>query len=354
MIEFLQQHAFLLFGAGYVLAHLLGLGMALHAILNGRTPQGTVAWLMALIAMPALAIPFYLFFGSPRFWGYIRARRAGDSRLTPVVEELIANARGMDVLPEQTRQFMRVSSALARMPFSRGNAAELLIDGEATFDAICAAIAGAEHYVLVQFYIIHDDGLGRRFRDVLLERARAGVRVHLLYDEVGCWALPRAYLEQLREAGVEVSGFTSIGRRRSRFRINFRNHRKVVVVDGRVAFLGGHNVGDEYLGLDPKLGHWRDTHVALRGPVVHAVQLAFLEDWYWSTERIPQLDWQPRMAAEPGVNTLVLPSGPADELDTFAMYILEAINAARHRLWIVSPYFVPDEGVIYALQLAAL
>ena len=354
MTEFVIQHGWLLLGIGYLLLHLVGLGMALHVILNGRTPQGTVAWLMALLAMPTLAIPLYLFLGSPRFWGYIRARRAGDTRLTPVVEELVANARGMDLLPEQTRQFMRVSSELARMPFSKGNDARLLINGEATFDAICAAIDEARDYILVQFYIFHDDGLGRRFRDHLIARARAGVRVHLLYDEIGCWDLPRAYLDSLREAGVEVAGFSATRRWQNRFRINFRNHRKVVVVDGRVAFLGGHNVGDEYLGLDPKLGHWRDTHVRLEGPVVHAVQLAFLEDWYWSREQIPELDWQPRLAATPGLDTLILPSGPADELDTFEMFVLEAINAAQRRLWIVSPYFVPDEGVIHALQLAAM
>ena len=127
-----------------------------------------------------------------------------------------------------------------------------------------------------------------------------------------------------------------------------------MVVDGRVAFVGGLNVGDEYMGRNAKIGPWRDTHVKLTGPSVHAVQLAFLEDWHWAADALPELDWSPRPAESGAQDVLVLPSGPADQLETCGMFFVHAINSARRRLWIASPYFVPDVQVVCALQLAAL
>src|SRR5690606_11508481 len=140
---------------------------------------------------------------------------------------------------------------LARLPFMRGNGLRLLVDGAATFEAIFAAIDAAEEYILAQFYIIHDDAIGQAFQRRLLDAAARGVRVYLLYDEVGSHDLPRRYVRTLREAGCQVSGFSGDRGWLGRFRLNFRNHRKIVVVDGRVGFVGGLNVGDEYLGRNP-------------------------------------------------------------------------------------------------------
>jgi cardiolipin synthase len=157
----------------------------------------------------------------------------------------------------------------------------------------------------------------------------------------------------LEKAGVHVEAVRTAhwGRR---FQINFRNHRKVVVVDGRAAFVGGHNVGDEYVGLHPQLSPWRDTHVEIRGPAVLATQLAFVEDWYWATHAVPDLIWAPQSVCASDQRVLILPTGPADRLDTCALFFVQAINLSRERVWITSPYFVPDESVISALQLAAL
>ncbi|MCB1070007.1 MAG: cardiolipin synthase, partial [Kiritimatiellae bacterium] len=141
----------------------------------------------------------------------------------------------------------------------------------------------------------------------------------------------------------------------NRFQLNFRNHRKIVVVDGEVAYVGGLNVGDEYLGLDPKMSPWRDTHVEVRGPVVQGVQLSFAEDWYWAAgEVLSGLNWTPRAVEGGEVVALCLPSGPADRLETATLYFLSAINHAQRRIWVASPYFVPDEQIVSALQLAAL
>jgi cardiolipin synthase len=137
--------------------------------------------------------------------------------------------------------------------------------------------------------------------------------------------------------------------------LNFRNHRKVVVVDGRAAWIGGHNVGDEYLGRDPRFGRWRDTHLRIEGPAALAVQVSFAEDWHWATNQtIPDLVWNPTPAGEGDTTVLIVPTGPADKLETAGLMFTHAINSAHTRIWIASPYFVPDDAVLAALQLAGL
>jgi len=194
----------------------------------------------------------------------------------------------------------------------------------------------------------------RHLRDALIAKCREGVPVWFLYDEIGSKDLPAAYARSLREAGVSVRPFHSTRGSGNRFQLNFRNHRKIVVVDGRVGWVGGHNVGDEYLGRDPGFTTWRDTHVRIEGPAALELQLSFLEDWRWATDETLQLDWEPHAAEGSDAVVLVLPSGPADRLETASLMYQQAIHSARERLWIASPYFVPDEGVLAALHLAAL
>jgi cardiolipin synthase len=244
---------------------------------------------------------------------------------------------------------------LARLPVTSGNNAELLIDGAATFDSIFAGIDAAEHYVLVQFYIVKDDALGRALSARLVNKAKAGLKVCFLYDEIGSMGLSAAYLAELRSAGVDVHPFHSRKGYGNRFQLNFRNHRKTVVTDGRVAWIGGHNVGDEYMGRDPKTGAWRDTHVGLEGPAVLGAQLAFVEDWRWATDELPAgLSWEPRVAENGNMHSLVIASGPADVVETATLMFVQAIHSATTRIWIASPYFVPDDATTRALQLAAL
>jgi cardiolipin synthase len=243
------------------------------------------------------------------------------------------------------------------MPFFAGNSSRLLIDGDATFAAIFDAIESADDYVLVQFYIVEDDNLGRKLQHKLIRKAQQGVRVYFLYDAIGSNSLPGAYLLALQRAGVETAAFSGSGRSGGYpFRMNFRNHRKIVVVDGRYAFVGGHNVSVEYLGLSeaPGMRPWRDTHVMIEGPAVLGVQLAFLEDWYWITQQILQVRTDPVFAAGADQRVLVMPTGPADELDTCGLMFTDLIHSARQRIWIVSPYFVPDASVVSALQIVAL
>ncbi|MGL6253582.1 MAG: cardiolipin synthase, partial [Billgrantia desiderata] len=178
--------------------------------------------------------------------------------------------------------------------------------------------------------------------------------VYFLYDEIGSYKLPNAYLQTLRDAGVNVHRFHSTRGPGNRFQLNFRNHRKIVVADGARAWVGGFNVGDEYLQGHRKLGPWRDTHLKLEGPAALALQLVFIEDWHWATEEVPDLPWEPTVPSVNGVPALILPTGPADRFETASLMIQQAIHSARERIWISSPYFVPDEGVQGMLKLAAL
>lgn len=335
--------------------HLLGALTSIHAILSVRTSQGAIAWAVSLNTFPYVAVPAYWVFGRSNFEGYVVLRRAVTAELGAAEQQLARDLLAMRPAPESEPASAALLEKLAKLPATRGNHTELLIDGDATFRSIFESIAQARDYVLVQFYIIHDDELGRRLKDTLIAKARAGVRCYVLYDEIGSHDLPSAYKSALRSAGVDIRHFNTRQGDTNRFQLNFRNHRKIVIVDGRTAFVGGHNVGDEYLGKDAKIGPWRDTHVKVQGPVVQCVQVAWTEDWNWATSTRPTLNWKPEPAPG-GQDALAfcLPSSPADEFETCTLFFLHAIHSAKKRVWIASPYFVPDEQLISALQLAAL
>ncbi len=349
--------ALYLFGYFWAVVQVCGLLAALHAVFTVRTAQGAIAWAISLIFMPLLTLLPYLVFGRSSFDGYIHARRHANEEMRKAIANLdwrpwIEEALAVIGSPEQPHP-LRPFAQLAAMPSLASNRVHLLINGDATFDAILAAIAKAQQVILVQFFIIHDDQLGRRLQQALLERAAAGVQVYLLYDAVGSHTLPRHYVSQLQQAGVNVQAFSTRGGFISRFQLNFRNHRKIVVVDGQLGFVGGLNVGDEYLGYKPPLSPWRDTHLQLSGPVLACFQESFAEDWYWATRQLSPL-LLPASYPEDGVVCQAICSGPADPAETASLFFVQAINMAKQRIWLTSPYFIPDEAVFTALRLAVL
>jgi cardiolipin synthase len=336
------------------LSHLAGIAAAIHAVMTARTSQGAIAWALCLILFPYVTLPAYGLFGRGKFQGYVKARRAGDSQIDHLARALEKKMRLFRVRDEDVDPKYAALEELAEMPFTSHNDGTLLVNGRDAFAAMFKGIESAREYILVQFYIIRDDTLGREFKSLLERKSRAGVRVYVLYDEIGCYHLPRQYRRELAEAGVVNLPFRTSKGIRNRFQINFRNHRKIVLIDGQTAYVGGLNVGDEYMGKHKKFGPWRDTHVEVSGPCVQAIQFAFLEDWYWATGDVPELDWTPHPAPKDNETALVLASDPSDELETCGLFFMHLINSARHRIWVASPYFVPDSSLIYALQLAAL
>ncbi|OWU70607.1 cardiolipin synthase [Marinibacterium profundimaris] len=322
-----------------------------RAIRTARTPQGAVGWVVFLLTAPYIALVLYLFLGHHRYRHYQVSRRESGRIVEAARDFTTRFAPGPTPDGLNPEPFEK----LAAMGATRGNDMELLVDGNATFDALFAAIDGAEHYILAQFFIIHDDEIGKAFADRLIDAADRGVSVRLIFDPIGCRTLPDAYLDRLRDAGVHVPRKQKLARRSGRLQINYRNHRKTLIVDGHIGFTGGLNVGDEYLGRSERFGHWRDTFIRVTGPMVAELQLVFAEDWHWGTREtlVAPLHWEPA-AAEADMTGLVLPAGPADEVETGTMFFLSAIVAAQHRLWIASPYFVPDTDVLSALKQAAM
>ena len=340
--------------------HVLGALTAVDAIMNSRSPQGSTAWAVSLLTFPYLTLPLYWVFGRSKFNGYVDARRVGELGIHQIALQLKQHEEEhrsqWEQLEEETQHDLsRISAVeqLAKMPFTAGNRTDLLIDGKDAFEAIFAAMEAAKDYVLVQFFIVKDDRLGNEFQQQIEKLCARGVRVYFLFDEIGSYGLPSAWLRKLRRTGAVVHAFHTRKGLSNRFQINFRNHRKIVVVDGEIAFVGGLNIGVEYLGEGP-LGAWRDTHCSVVGPSVQCVQLSFLEDWHWATQEVPELNWVPKAAEGGDVDVLVLPSGPADNLETCNLFFIHAINSARDRIWIASPYFVPGIAVVDALRLAGL
>lgn len=354
-INHLQQRKKTVIVSLILILEVLGILSAMHAVMNVRTPQGSIAWAVSLVIVPVVSVPAYWVFGRDRFKGYVLARRADDEGL----DELWRRARqGVEQLVATTdwqNAAIRGAENLARLPFTGGNEAELLVDGEATFDSIFAGIDSARDYVLVQFYIVHADDIGNELKSRLIDAAKRGVDVYFLYDEIGSLGLEKSYIDDLRLGGVAILPFHSRKGSGNRFQLNFRNHRKTVVVDGNEAWVGGHNVGDEYLSRDPGIGHWRDTHMRLAGPAALGAQIAFVEDWRWAAdETLSDLNWEPGATPGGAAQSLIIASGPADEVDTASLMYTQAINAAARRIWIASPYFVPDDAIVQSLQLAAL
>jgi cardiolipin synthase len=332
---------------------------AAHALMRARTAEGTIAWVMCLIVLPFIAIPLYWVLGRSRFRGYVLARRAKDGPLATTFLEVLQTLAACEHHEDPPHPLLRPSAKLSGLPVTTGNDLELLAEGGQAFERMFEDIGKAKFYVLVLFFIVKSDDVGQRFKEALIERAKAGVRVFLLFDEFGSRKLPESYIESLIEAGVRPIAFSTQLGKGNRFQINFRNHRKIIVIDGHVAFSGGMNIGDEYTGVHTELGVWRDTLVRIEGPAVQCMQLVFVEDWNWATGAPPEdLIWEPpdlaRCKAGRGARTLVLPTSPADALDSCHLFFLEAIAAARRRIWITSPYFVPDRAIVAALQAAAV
>lgn len=324
---------------------------AVRAAQTARTPQGAVGWVVFLLTAPVLGVPAYLFLGHHRFRGYRIARQQSER----VVEGIKTFADFSRPDPDKMQINPRPFEALAHLPVSRGNGAELLIDGQATFDAIFQAIDEAKSYILIQFYIVRDDALGQQLQAKLIAAAERGVHVRFMTDAVGSYGLPASYLQAMRAAGIDLADPRDQRGPNFRFQLNYRNHRKTVIIDGETGFIGGHNVGVEYLGQSKRFGRWRDTHIRMTGHIVRQLQLIFVEDWHWARNEdlIDQLDWAGSESGQ-DMNALLVATGPGDDTETGAMLFFSAIAEAKQRIWIASPYFVPDIDIMTALQHAAL
>ena len=333
-------------------------------LVDRRQPVATLAWLMVVIFLPIVGVVLYLAFGMPRM---IRRSRQLQ-RLSRRVEHMLRRRdfdRKVDpgdgdpaYADPRTPALVRLGRSLAGAPASPHNACDILVNAAATYRAMIEAIDAATDHIHVQFYIIQPDRTGEALRDHLVKRAKAGITVRVLVDGVGSIALPNDFWRALELAGGEAAVFSPVGlwsRLRRRDRIDFRNHRKSLIVDGRIGFTGGINVGQEYLGLNPDLGHWRDTHMRIEGPAVLKMQRCFIEDWLNATEVLLDDERyvpEPHSAGSAAVQ--IIDSGPDRHWSPIHQLYFSAISLAQGRVWITSPYFVPDAAIEEALVSCAL
>jgi len=335
---------------GVALSYLIGTFFALDALWQGRTSQTTLAWVLGLVFLPFISVPLYAFFGSRRFHGYIRARRHGHEELDLLAQQAIEKLEPWKQPPRE------LTKPLIPLFFSApldGNATTLLTTGRDFYGKMFESIRAAKHSVCIQFYILRSDVSGNLLGDLLCLKAKEGVKIYVIYDEIGSNSLQRSYIKRLKNAGVHISPFNSSRYLRTRMQINFRNHRKLVICDGETAYVGGYNFADEYLGTGKVLPFWRDTHLKIEGPAALSFQIIFCEDWHWATHELPNLHW-PDPVTKGTDKVMSIASGPADKIDSASLYFTHLIQTAKKRCWLVSPYFVPDDNLVYALELAGL
>ncbi|WP_462114903.1 cardiolipin synthase [Lysobacter xanthus] len=317
--------------------------LGLWVILQKREPAATLAWLVSLAALPYVGFIVYYVFGPQR----IRRQRLRRGRARARMPREAGSGPDAEV-----RELARLGQATTRLPPSTASDVRLLVDGGATYDALVEAIATAREHIHLEYYIFEPDVTGARVRDALVERARAGVRVRLLLDAVGSAKMKRRFLQPLLDAGGELAWFHPMLARWRRPWLNLRSHRKIVVIDGRVAFTGGINVTDEE-DETRRSDAYRDLHLRIEGDVVGALQQVFVEDWIYATGQKPPPLGRPEPVAG-DVAAQVLVSGPDGPWEAIHRLHVAAIHAARQRVWLATPYFVPGEAAMMALTSAAL
>lgn len=320
---------------------------------ENRNPVKSLAWITVLLLFPVGGLVLYLFFGRSIKNTHMISRRnkrklrQGESTVTTVIPE--------NYTPEM-RQLTELGRSLCGATFYPDNRVEVYSYGRDKFEALFNDIRAAEEYIHLQYYIIEDDHIGRALRDALIERAKAGVKVRVIYDDFGCWGVSRKFFRSMREAGIDIHPFFKVVFPPFATRINWRNHRKLTVIDGEVAYVGGMNVADRYIDGGSKFGCWRDTHMRITGPAVAAVQYSFAVDWSFMGQSLLQEPVDMSLPKGPGeaAGLQMMRCGPTSEWSNVSLYMLKAIGNAKKRVYIQTPYFLPTDAMLSALQAAAL
>lgn len=327
--------------------------------LENRHPSQTITWLVVLGSFPVVGFIFYLLFGrSYRKEKMYRKKFFLDKQafLTVEGEEDPRSEEKLSLMREHQAKLFNLAQKLGNSPISFDTATKVLTNGQETFEHIINELKRARHHIHLEYYIVRHDQIGQEIKRILIEKAQEGVKIRFLYDAVGSWQLSKKYIHELKNAGIETVTFGPVKLPFLNNKFNFRNHRKIIVIDGTVGFVGGLNIGDEYLGRVKEIGFWRDTHLMLRGEAVRSLQLIFLQDWYYMTNHSfltaeylsPQFDDQNHGGVQ------LIAGGPDREWSVIKNIFFSMIASAKNTVWIASPYFIPDEDIFSALKVAAL
>ena len=327
-----------------------------------REPKSVWAWLLLLYFVPILGFIFYLLVG-------IDMRKRKMFRIKEV-EDHISEAIRQQEHQLKSRQLEELDPNIAGFTdlvmfnlencgamLTDSNDVDILVDGNVKFDTLIEDLKRAESFIHIQYYIIKDDVLFNRIREVLEQKVKEGVEVRVLFDAMGCRSVNHRYWKKLNERGILTAEFFPALFRRLHLRINYRNHRKIVVIDNKVAYVGGFNVGKEYIGLDDKFGYWRDTHLRIKGNAVLGLQLRFLLDWNYAARENLFSESKYFTGIEPGTRDhceiQIISSGPDNSLEQIRDNYMRLIHKAQKSIYIQTPYFIPDESVFDALLMAA-
>lgn len=341
------------------------ISLILIIFMENRHPSSTLAWILVLALVPVAGFIFYMLFGQ----NYRKRRNFSqkaqrDKYSYNIIKggELHAEEHELlSSLSDDQRQMLQLSHRMSKSPVTFASHTTVLTNGEETFSALIYELLHAKHHIHMEYYIYRDDEIGRKIKSILMEKARAGVEVRFMFDAVGSLTLKKSFLDEMREAGVQVVAFGPMKFRLFTNRMNYRNHRKIVVIDGNIGFMGGLNVGDEYLSRSNTYGFWRDTHMVVRGEAVQTLQMIFLQDWrHMTKEKLTKeskyfdgcVPVPPPAGAEGAVQ--IIASGPDQEFQTMKNVFFSLLTSAKRSIWMATPYFIPDEDILTAIKVAAL
>tara|TARA_R110000868_G_scaffold269323_2_gene528711 strand:+ start:164 stop:1573 length:1410 start_codon:yes stop_codon:yes gene_type:complete len=331
---------------------IIALAIVLSILLYGAKPTKSLAWILAIFALPVGGIFLYLLLGrNRRRYKLIEHQKDLFSKLPK------PNTEQINVFDGKYGKLMTLSYKNSHFPPTSGNDLKILKDGKSTFETIFRALEGATKRIHIQYYIFEDGDLATRLLNLFEQKIAHGVVVRLIYDGIGSFSLSKKYLKKLLEIGVEVYSFLPFKFGRYFYSLNFRNHRKIIVVDGAIAFTGGINVSDKYLKGQIGLGKWHDMHLRLIGPAATQLDQVFMTDWYLVSTKLLEAIEQPKSyTKQPVSNELVqiVAGGPDDDFPVLEQTYFSMINMAKDYIYITNPYIVPGQALIRALQTAAL
>lgn len=328
------------------------IGTIVIIILDNRNPVKTMAWILILLFLPIAGLVLYFFFGRSQRRERIISRKSYDRLLKKPMAEYLAQDCSV-VQHEYSRLIQLFQHTNQSFPFE-GNRVAVYTEGYTKLQSLLCELQKAKQHIHMEYYIFEDDAVGRLVRDVLIEKASQGVEVRVIYDDVGCWHVPNRFFEEMRNAGIEVRSFLKVRFPLFTSKVNYRNHRKIVVIDGRVGFVGGMNLAERYMrGFS--WGIWRDTHILLEGKAVHGLQTAFLLDWYFVDRTlITSSRYFPRIDSCGSSLVQIVTSEPIGPWKEIMQGLTVAITNARKYFYMQTPYFLPTEQILAAMQTAAL
>lgn len=324
-------------------------------ISENRSPVRALAWVTTLLVVPAVGLVLYFVFGrnirSKRLMKRSQKRRL---RQKSICKQL---AFSRSTLSEDSHTLIRLATSLGALPAQVENNVELFCEGRAKFESLLADIAAAKHFIYIQYYIIADDDIGRKLCSALCKKAEEGVKVALIYDPVGSFQTKKEFFRTLASADVEVKPFIPVKFPAMGIRVNWRNHRKLCVIDGKIGYIGGMNVADRYVTGGADFDMWRDLHLKVTGPSVRSLEASFIYDWNFLGDDIEKLINNIPDSNARGTGKMVcqvVSSGPTGQWYSIELIFLKAISLAKKRVYIATPYFLPTEGLMSALQSASL